>query len=159
MVAAHGGSAVRYPVVIALRPSRGWMASVLAVHGIAALALFHFPPMLAPPLYWYGVCAGVLLSSAWWAVRDERRKRGMRLTLEVDGTLVVDGQGRRMPARIAPGAVVSAWAVWMCAVELEQGAGRCRLMLLPTHVQGAQWRALCLWLRHRACRTVFSAGA
>ncbi len=161
------------PLSIELSPSRGVLASVLAVHVAAALALFHalFPMPTGGPEGQVALAAvawGLLIASLLRAIRAELGKRGTTLVLLEDGAVEVSSGGERGLCRVGADAVDLGWALWL---DLRPGPvadagdgmplpprhgrgverGR-RLMLLPVNLPAAQWRGLRIWLRHQALR-------
>lgn len=143
---------MRYPLSLDIRPSKGAMASVLALHLLAGLALFHmrFPAdWMLPP-----ACV-LLLASAGTGLHMELRKRCL-LILDGDGGVTVRTDGNACAARIEAGAVDFGWVIWLRlrGQEEERLPRHLRsLMLLPVHVADGHWRLLRIWLRHRALRS------
>lgn len=169
------------PLTIELSPSRGVLASVLAVHAAAALTLFHVPLAMqmptAVPDEGHGAVAavawGLLVVSLLRGVRAELGKRGTALRLFEDGVVEVStAEGRALLCRLGVDAVDLGWALWLhlrvepgaeeasaCedrALPPRQGRGLVRgrrVMLLRANLPGAQWRWLRIWLRHTALRS------
>ncbi|SEF39942.1 protein YgfX [Thauera chlorobenzoica] len=161
------------PLSIELSPSRGVLASVLAVHVAAALALFHalFPMPTGGPegqVVLAAVAWGLLIASLLRAIRAELGKRGTTLVLLEDGAVEVSSGGERVLCRVGADAVDLGSALWLHlrpgpAADAGGGMpppprhgrgverGR-RLMLLPVNLPAVQWRGLRIWLRHRALR-------
>ncbi len=142
------------------------MASILAAHVVAGLALFHVPGLMPSGEPWSrlqlpGVALGLALPlSLFHALAQERAKRGLMLVLGGDGGLSVryaSGDGATVrDYRLALGAVDFGWAVWLPLVGPSAEASappakrRRRLMLLRTNMAPAHWRLLRIWLRHKA---------
>ena len=155
---------MRYPLTLSLRPSRAVMASILAVHVAAGLALFHVPSLslLQPgpawqPLRMLGVALwGGVLVSLLRAIRAERAKHGQALTLHSDGGLSVAGGEGVADYWIGPDAVDFGWVVWLPLFDPVSEVAppfrrtRGRLMLLRANVFPQHWRPLRIWLRHKA---------
>ena len=167
------------PLTIELSPSRGVLASVLAVHAAVALALFHVPLSLqmptAVPDEGHGAVAavawGLLLVSLLLGVRAELGKRGAALRLFEDGAVEVSSaEGRMLRCRLGADAVDLGWALWLdlrTDPGAEAGAGEDRalpparergvargrrVMLVRANLPAAHWRWLRIWLRHTAVR-------
>ncbi|AVR88523.1 protein YgfX [Thauera aromatica] len=167
------------PLTIELSPSRGVLASVLAVHAAAALTLFHVPLSMQMPTAVPGEGHGAVAAVAWGllvvslllGVRAELGKRGTALRLFEDGAVEVsNAEGRTLLCRIGVDAVDLGWALWL-HLRVEPGAeasagedralppgqgrgvvrGR-RVMLVRANLPTAQWRWLRIWLRHTALR-------
>lgn len=138
------------PLTVRLRPSLLLQASVLAVHGAAALALFHAvrDPLLMIP------CELAVLLSAVLGVVGEVRKRGLTLVLHEDGGAVVHRTAAApCAARVRPGAVLFRAVIWIEFDLLQPGRRRrLNLMLVSSNVMAGQWRVLRVWLHHRALR-------
>lgn len=157
---------MRFPLRVSLRPAAGAMASVLAAHAAAGLALFHGRPPLgafAPDSpAWAGVewfLAVVLLASLVQALRGERAKGRLVLVLGEDGRLGLgDGEAVRL-CRVSPGAVDFGWAVWLSLEPVDEGreGGRFSLMLVEANLPAGHWRPLHIWLRHKAGATAVLA--
>lgn len=154
---------MHFPLTIALRPSRRVMASILALHVGAGLALFHVPALslargallsmstLAPLAAW-----GAVLLSLVLALRAELAKRGVVLTLHGNG-LLSHGEGAVSRSfALADGHVDLGWAVWLPLAEEQIGVRRgsswfgSRLMLTRANLPESQWRPLRIWIRHKA---------
>lgn len=141
---------MRFPLNVPMRPSKGAMASVLVIHAVAGLALFH----MRLPAPWMFYFAAVLVgASALAGLLQELAKGRCTLRLEGDGGITLMRDGRSSVARARAGAVDFGWAIWL---GLSPVAGEAlswrfrRLMLLPGNLPAAQWRPLRIWLRHRA---------
>jgi hypothetical protein len=161
---------MQFPLELRLQPSRILMASVLAAHLAAALALFHVPALGSVSLFGDSSVLQLMGGALAWslvigslvrALRAERLKRGCCLWLEDDGLveLFTDGAEQGVLCRVRThSAVMLDWAVWfrLVAVEPESKApgGWVRLpssmMLVASNVQAHDWRRLRTWLRHRA---------
>jgi hypothetical protein len=158
-----------HPLTIRLRPDPFLLASVLAAHCAAGLALFLMDLPLAATAP-SGLMVGI---SAAWAVHAQTRKRGLALALATDGALRIcregDG-GDDAWAKVLPGTVVFPTVVWFALSWTDSGgrSRRLRLMLIAAeveedarggeesgdHADRPQWRRLRTWLRHRASRPV-----
>ncbi|WP_068634639.1 protein YgfX [Thauera butanivorans] len=158
---------MHFPLSVPLGPSRAVMASILAAHAVAGLALFHVPGLMPSGEPWsrlqlLGVALGLALPlSLFHALARERAKRGWVLVLGGEGGLSVqccaDGDAAAIhDYRLAPGAVDFGWAVWLPLVGpvAESGASperlQRRLMLLRANMAPVHWRLLRMWLRHKA---------
>lgn len=143
-----------YPLALTLQPSIGLLAPVLAAHAAVGLALFHSGLPLS------GLTGGILLAlvpvSALMAIVSERRKRALILVLHEDGGMSVQRPGEApCTARVRPGAVAFSQVIWVQLELFETELRRRRrlnLMLVSSNVQADQWRAIKVWLRHRALR-------
>ena len=160
---------MRYPVALRLRPSGAVMTSVVAAHLAATLAFFHvlavrrvgfeFGPLVISLTAVQILCVVVLLSSAVLGLRREWAKRSLILVLADDGTILCEAPERAGRYHLDSGAVDFGWAVWLrlrpegsdaAAVAGARRGGRF-LMLLPANLCPADsWRALRIWLRHKA---------
>ena len=161
-------------LTIELRPSRALLASVLATHLAAALALFHVPALgvdgvraaARTPAAAALVMAvwGVLAASLLRALVVELGKRGMCLVLEDDGHLEVSWPGRDAPLWCAVqrgSAVELEWGIWFALAPVGGDSSRGtprrrrRLMLLRSNLDPSaeqSWRMLRIWLRHKSGR-------
>lgn len=140
---------MHYPLNMAMRPSRGVMASVLALHALAGLALFYALPQSA----WRALAILAVLLSMVMALRQEQAKRGLGVLVAHDGGVVLTVAGRQYTARLQVGAVDFGWAVWLSlqaspGEKLPRGARR--LMLVPANLPEGHWRPFRIWLRHCA---------
>lgn len=155
---------MHFPLTIALRPSRRVMASILALHCGAGLALFHVPALsMVQDGAWFS--ASRLLAVAAWtalllslgrALKAERDKGGMRLTLHANGLVSRKDATDAAPYAVAGGGVDLGWAVWLPLADANGAVGpgrgrvRERLMLSRANVAPSHWRLLRIWLRHKA---------
>jgi hypothetical protein len=154
---------MHFPLTIVMRPSRRVMASILALHIGAGLALFHVPALSVAPGAWMSMPGlatlaawGTVLLSLVLALRAERAKGAVVLTLHGNGLL---SRGEGVAARsfaLAGGHVDLGWAVWL---PLDEAHGslrrRCawfrpRLMLMRANLPASHWRPLRIWIRHMA---------
>lgn len=147
------------------------MASVLAAHLAAALALFNVPAFqlrggTAGEWAFAVLGWGLLLVSLARGLLAQHRLRGRTIWLEDDGTLemLMADRGPGLH-RVLPGSqVVLAAAVWFALVPLvppESGirGQTMRLMLVPDNLVGKDFRHLRAWLLHRAGRPLAAPGA
>ncbi|CAL94245.1 protein YgfX [Azoarcus olearius] len=154
---------MRYPLALELKSSRGIEASVFAMHGIAALALFlghQAGAWLLQSAFGVAVCGAVLLGSGWHALHGERGKHGLKIHLLGDGGITV-GRGSQADHhfRVAGQAVDFGWVAWLRLESVAPSgspAGGMRLMLVPANLAPGQWRLFRLWLKHRAAVGVLS---
>lgn len=142
---------MRYPLKLEVRPAKGAVASVLALHVLAGLALFH----LSLPLPWaFAGGASLICASACFSVWREAGK-SHQVLLEHDGGISIQLGGRAFAARVSTGAVDFGWAVWL---SLRPVGGDVlpwrvrRLMLVPANLPAGHWRLFRIWLRHRATK-------
>jgi hypothetical protein len=159
------GGPQSHPSTIRLRPDPVLLASVLAAHVVAGLALF----LMSLPLAVTASSGLAVVVSAAWAVHAHMQKRGLLLVLAADGALRIchhegNDDGCDAWARVLPGAVVFPAVVWFALSWTSPGgrSHRLRLMLIAAEVEEArngeeygghaQWRLLRTWLRHRASR-------
>ena len=145
------------------------MASILAAHVVAGLALFHVPGLMPiplgepwPPLRMLGGVLWCMLPlSLFRALAQERAKQDLVLVLGGDGGLSLQrraagGVSAIGGYRLAPGAVDFGWAIWLLLVgpsgEVSSPPAkfRRRLMLLRANMAPVHWRLLRIWLRHKA---------
>lgn len=143
---------MRYPLKLDVRPAKGAIASVLALHMLAGLALFH----LSLPLPWvFAGATTVICASACYGLWQEAGK-SHQVLLEHDGGVSIRLGGREFAVRVsAGGAVDFGWAVWLSLHPA--GGGDLpwrlrRLMLLPANLPAGHWRLFRIWLRHRATK-------
>ena len=161
---------MQFPLELRLQPSRILMASVLAAHLAAALALFHVPALGSVSLFGDSSVLQLMGGALAWslvvgslvrALRAEHLKRGSRLWLEDDGLveLFTESAEQGVLCRVRThSSVVLNWAVWFRLVAVEPASrapgGWVRLpssmMLVASNVQAHDWRRLRTWLRHRA---------
>ncbi|WP_449192338.1 hypothetical protein [Thauera sp.] len=155
------------PLIIALRPSPGVMASVSVAHVAAALALFHVPAFgLKALLGGQGVMQAVIAGSAGCvlfvslirALVQEWRKRRLHLVLNEAGEIsLLQPAAPPLRGRVVPHSiVVFEWAVWFQSCPEFEGRmrpGRSRrFMIVAANLDAQQWRGLRIWLRHEAVR-------
>jgi len=157
---------MHFPLTIALRPSRRVMASILALHFGAGLALFHVPALsvvpggtwlsmlgLAPLVAW-----GVVLLSLVLSLRAEQAKRGVVLTLHGNGLLSREEGVDSCLFALVDGHVDLGWAVWLPlsrehdGVRIRSAWFGPRLMLTRANLPAPHWRPLRIWIRHRAAQ-------
>lgn len=142
-----------YPLALTLQPSNALLAPVLAAHAAVGLAFFYSGLAL-----YSSTAIGLIvlvLASALMSIFSERRKRGLVLILHEDGGASVQrGGAGHCAARVRPGAVAFSGIIWfkLELLESEHRRRRLSLMLVPGNVRADQWRALKVWLRHRALR-------
>lgn len=140
---------MRYPLELALRPSRRLQVMIAAIHGIAAVAFLHS----GQPSALIAVVLFALLFSAALLVRIERSRGALLIVLEDSGLLTLRSGGRIAAAVPLPGSTDFGWAVWLHWQELSAdtapGRRKGALMLLPDHVAATTWRPLRIWLRHK----------
>lgn len=155
------------PLIIALRPSPGVMASVSVAHVAVALALFHVPAfgpeaLLGGQGVMQAVIAGsagcVLFASLIRALVQEGRKRRLHLVLNEAGEIsLLQPAAPPLRGRVVPHSiVVFEWAVWFQSCPEFEGRmrpGRSRrFMIVAANLDAQQWRGLRIWLRHEAVR-------
>lgn len=142
---------MRYPLKLEVRPAKGAVASVLALHMLAGLALFH----LSLSSRWAFVgAAGVVGASVCFGVWREAGK-SHQVLLEHDGGVSVRLGGREFTARVSSGAVDFGWAVWLSLRPVGGDVLPWRLrslMLVPANLPAGHWRLFRIWLRHRATK-------
>lgn len=144
---------MRYPLEIALRPSRMMHLANAAIHAIAAFAFLR--SSLPLPLVIAIVCW--LALSLRVAVRAECEKAGLRLMLEEGGELRVTSGGdpRRVVYATADGSCADfGWAVWIHwrGARVRRSRGRLTrgaMMLVGGNLGREDWRGLKIWLRHK----------
>jgi len=161
------------PLIIALRPSPGVMASVSVAHVAVALALFHVPAfgpeaLLGGQGVMQAVIAGsagcVLFASLIRALVQEGRKRRLHLALNEAGEIsLLQPAAPPLRGRVVPHSiVVFEWAVWFQSCPEFEGRmrpGRSRrFMIVAANLDAQQWRGLRIWLRHEAVRADASDG-
>lgn len=147
---------MHYPLTMAMRPSRGVMASVLALHALAGLALFY----ALGPGEWRAAAILLVLLSAVVAMRRELVKRGLDLLVAKDGSVLLAVAGKQYAARMQDGAVDFGWVIWLNLEALpgERLPPRCsRLMLVPGNLPDGHWRPFRIWLRHCAVKVLNSS--
>lgn len=149
---------MRYPLEIELQPSKFAHLLNAAIHSIAAFSLLRssLPFLLAlSALVW-------VLISLRVALRGERAKAGRRILLDADGALEFgahEAGGRVVYARPEASCVdfgVVVWLHWRGAHvrRTRRHALRGALMIFRDNVSDADWRALRIWLRHKAAGQV-----
>jgi toxin CptA len=136
---------MRYPRTIDLSPSL--LYSLLPGAAIHLVAAFAFLSLFRQPL-WLLVGLSVVVVSAVASALSWRRRQGEVAELGDDGRLLVSLGGVEQEAAIV--AVTDfGWARWV--TWREEGARRTRArMLLRGDFASDQWRALGVWLRHKA---------
>jgi hypothetical protein len=161
---------MRYPLAVGLQPSKRVMASVVIAHGAAALALF-FALESRGQVAWAGIAVSarlvvlvviaLLAGSMLHALRREWAKRALHLVLADDGSVYCEHLANDVPFRLDRGAVDLGWAIWIRLrpekIHRDRDEAQLALrkpvilMLVPSNVlpQG-NWRALRIWLRHKA---------
>lgn len=145
---------MRYPLELALRPSRRALTLLAAIHGVAAAAFF----FSALPMWVRVTALGPIVASMTIAVRRERRMAGIVLVLRGDGSAVLRCGGREWVALPAEGCADFGSVMWLQLASAPQAPPLPRsargLMLMPDSVPAAAWRGLRIWLRHKATATV-----
>ncbi|WP_156822111.1 protein YgfX [Azoarcus sp. KH32C] len=142
---------MRFPYEIRLKPSRLSVGLSAAIHMIAAFAFLRssFPP--------FAVVVVVVIAalSQWSVMAAERRKQGMALTLQPDGSLnlmIPDGELHVLPRATSTD---FGWGLWLHWEGSRHDGARRRtlrgaMMLVPDGVDGDAWRELRIWFRHVA---------
>ncbi|AUN94373.1 YgfX family protein [Pseudazoarcus pumilus] len=139
---------MRYPRALDASPSFRFVWLIAAIHLVAALSLIYLwrqPLWLAA-----GMLALVVLLSA--SLFHWRRRRGETWVLGDDGVLIVRRAGIEREARLAGPATDFGWAVWVVLREQDRRLRSARMLLRADFV-AEDWRALGLWLRHKARAT------
>jgi hypothetical protein len=135
---------MHYPRVLELSASYRLVCLIAATHGVAAISFVH---LLRQPAWLAGGLAALALSvalslRAWYPGRET-------LVLEDNGELLArDALGDR-PLRLAGPVTDFGWAVWLGWHEPGARVRRSRMLLRADFTPG-DWRALGLWLRHKA---------
>ncbi len=163
---------MRYPLMLALKPSKAVMASVVVAHVAAALALF-FALRTQDALYVGRIelpvpalviaCCVVLAFSAWRSLRTEWSKRALQLVLSEDGSFRCEALFGDRWARMEGGTTDFGWVVCLRLrlddlIPVRQPHCRRLLRTVPLVVvpgnllRPADWRGLRIWLRHKAFR-------
>jgi hypothetical protein len=157
---------MHFPYTVQLRTSKALLASVTAAHVAAALALFHaFDSGAMLRIAHYRLPARLVLAvlltgivfSLLQAVRSGYAKRGMVWILGEEGGLQVRQCGREQVFRLDGEAIDFGWALWLrCRPDQADACQRRPLshwMLVPAELEPQDgWRALRIWVRHKACR-------
>lgn len=154
---------MRFPLNLALAPARIMLAATVALHVLAAAALVQAQTgshirmadlAVLPELFAISAWAliGLSLLLSW---RAENAKRGLSVILHDDGLISTVRAGELSDYRVDGSAVDFGWMVWLplLAVAGPQAkrARVCRrLVLLSANLPPGQWRALRIWLRHKA---------
>ncbi len=152
---------MRFPLSLKLAPAAALKALLLLGHAAAALVLLQALATSGPPP---SALAPEFIAVSGWAViglslllslHAENAKRGLALILHEDGVLSLLRGGVRQDYRIDGSAVDFGWALWLPLQDAAASGARCgricrRLMLLPANLPAGQWRALRIWLRHKA---------
>ncbi|RXZ42139.1 protein YgfX [Crenobacter cavernae] len=129
------------PFVVTPKPSRRWLAAVLALHAwwlVSVLAVWPqgWPSLLPlPASLYFSLRADGWLSGA---------RRPTRLEVGPRGELTLTLAGRPVAARLSPDTVVWPWLVALC---IDSDAGPLRLMLLPDSAGDDDLRALRVYAR------------
>jgi hypothetical protein len=144
---------MRYPLELALAPSRRMLILVAAIHLVAAIAFLFSSLSWLIRLLALLVLAGSLRA----AVRNERAKAGTVLVLDNSGTLATTRAGDPRFGRPERSCTDFGWAVWlqwrMIGVSGHPSGPRETLMLLPDNLPDGTWRGLRIWLKHKALAT------
>ncbi|MDD3483322.1 protein YgfX [Azovibrio restrictus] len=126
---------MQFPVFVELHRSRLLLSSLALSHFLAALGIFlsDWPP--GPRLFLILSVLGLfLLALRRW------RQGGVRLCLQADGGLTVDG----LAATRLPGGLIQPW---LCVFFWRAGEGRRQtLVLLPDSSDRESLRRLRVWL-------------
>lgn len=143
---------MQFPLSLRLRPSPTLMWAGGLAH-IAVLGVCQFGLESA----WLRVVCGILVAASLARfIADERGKRGRMLVLSETGAFGF-GSESTMPVEARVKRVSdfrsALWIAWQSPDD-ERRVGRTHnLMLLPDHLGGGEeWRALKIWLRHKALR-------
>ncbi len=131
---------------IRLRASLSFWGLLVTLHGAALAVVFY--PGVDPRLLWGGI--PLVLVSAVWAWRQQRRTPRIRLTLFDDGAAAVtDGDGVSRPIVFHRSTRDGGWFLALCWQELASGQRR-RVWLVGSAMPPEEWRLLRAWLRWRA---------
>tara|TARA_R110002049_G_scaffold115861_2_gene268128 strand:- start:365 stop:808 length:444 start_codon:yes stop_codon:yes gene_type:complete len=136
---------MRYPRVLDASPSLRLVWLIAAIHLVAAISLAY---LWRQPV-WLAAGGVALVASLAASLIRWHRCRGERWTLGDDGALFVRRAGVAHEAWIAGPATDFGWAVWVVWREADRHTRRAR-MLLRADFSSDDWRALGLWLRHKA---------
>jgi len=136
---------VRYPLILALRPSGRARLLIAAIHLVAAFAFLgaSLSPALVLPILL------LLALSGWQALSAEQDKAGRVLVLDESGLVGFGAPGGRALGNPLPGCADFGWAVWL-QWRADADGRRTALMLLPDNVPPETWRGVRAWLRHKA---------
>lgn len=162
---------MRFPLMLALKPSKTVMASVVVAHVAAALALF-FALQARDAIAVGGLrlpvslvtlgCSAVLAYSTWRALRLEWSKRALQVVLSEDGSFRCEALLGDRCGRLDGPATDFGWAMCLRVRPHESASSangpshrRLRravtLMLVSANLaRPADWRCLRIWLRHKA---------
>lgn len=141
---------MRYPVELQLLASRRALILVAAIHLVAATAF------LLSSLPWVVRLAAAIVAgmSMLVALRGERAKCTLRIVLEDSGKLEVRRNGEDAQAFPARGCTDFGWVIWLqWRTDASRHPARSRAeatMLLSDNLSPAAWRALRIWLKHKA---------
>ncbi|MBA4743539.1 MAG: hypothetical protein H2060_12625 [Azoarcus sp.] len=136
---------MRYPRVLEVSPSFRLVCLIAVTHLVAAISLLH----LWRQSGWLAAGVIALAASLAGSMSLWRRRRGETWTLGDDGVLVVRRAGVEHEVRIAGPVTDFGWAVWVVWREPDRRT-QCSRMLMRADFGTEDWRALGLWLRHKA---------
>lgn len=133
-----------FPRTLSIAPSGRTLIPLAVLHAFAASGfLTALPLLLASGAI--GLLAFSFLSLLW--VRHARQNEFLRL--EDDGLLTVFRDGVAVTARVTGSPTDAGWAVWLRWQEEGAWMTHARMLLRADFTQD-DWRALGIWLRHRA---------
>lgn len=136
---------MRYPRALDASPSFRSVWLIAAIHLVAAISLVY---LSRQPVWLVGL-ALALAASLGGSLILWYRRRGETWVLGDDGVLVVRRGVVEREARLVAPVTDFGWAVWMVWREPDRRNRRAR-MLLRADFATEDWRALGLWLRHKA---------
>jgi hypothetical protein len=134
---------MRYPRVIAVRSSARSLILIAAIHLVAAISFVHL--VFRPEWLIAGVLALTLGFGLSW--RAMRRNAVSLVELGDDGCLRFPGS--EVEGRPCGRSADFGWLRWL---EWREGRRRVALMLWQADLSPEDWRALGIWLRHKAAR-------
>ncbi|HJV26121.1 MAG TPA: protein YgfX [Aromatoleum sp.] len=142
---------VRFPYEIRLKPSRLSLGLSAAIHMIAAFAFLRS----SFPSFAVVVVVVIAALSQRFVMAAERRKQGMALTLQPDGSLKLTVPGGELHALPQAASTDFGWGLWLHWEGSQHRAARQQvlrgaMMLMPDGVDADAWRELRIWFRHVA---------
>lgn len=133
-----------FPRTLNITPSGRILLPIAAIHLLTAIGF-----LLAISLLLASGAIVLLAISFLCVLWGHCQRQGEHLRLEDDGTLTVFRGSLEVAGRVVGSPTDAGWAVWVIWQEEGAWMSHARMLLRADFTQ-EDWRALGLWLRHRA---------